>query len=90
VYYEGPICSNVIIMHLGKDTLHANKGPHTIRRHDRMSYVQNIVTNEAGFKPRLKKTGLIAGRKGRPAEVLLPMFCVGQDACLDSVITHPL
>ncbi len=47
--------------------------PHTIHRHDRMSYVQNIITNEANLKSRLEKTGLIAGRKDRPADVLLPM-----------------
>jgi hypothetical protein len=40
-------------------------GPHTIRRHDRISYVQNIVVNEAGLKSRLEKTG----RKDRPADV---------------------
>ncbi len=65
-------------------------GPHTIRRHDRMSYVLNIVTNEAGLKSRLEKIGLITGRKDRPADVLLSMFYAGQDACLDSVITHSL
>jgi hypothetical protein len=43
-----------------------------------------------GLKSRLKKTGLIIGRKDRPVDILLPMFCAGQDACLDSVITHPL
>ncbi len=65
-------------------------GSHTIRRHDRMPYVQNIIANEASFKSRLEKTSLIAGHKDRPADVLLPMFCTGQDACLDSVITHTL
>ncbi len=55
-----------------------------------MPYVQNIIANEAGFKSRLKKTGLIAGCKDRPVDVLLPMFCASQDACLDSVITHSL
>jgi hypothetical protein len=64
--------------------------PHIICPHDRMSYVQNIIANEAGFKSRLEKIGLIAGRKDRPTDVLLPMFCAGQDAYLDSVITHPL
>jgi hypothetical protein len=38
-------------------------GPHTIHRHDHMSYVQNIVANEAGLKSCLEKIGLIAGRK---------------------------
>jgi hypothetical protein len=55
-----------------------------------MSYVQNIIVNEAGLKSRLEKIGLIAGRKDRPADVLLLMFCAGQDTCLDFVITHPL
>ncbi len=55
-----------------------------------MPYVQNIIANEAGFKSRLKKTGLIADRKDRPADVLLLMFCASQDTCLDSMITHPL
>jgi hypothetical protein len=64
-------------------------GPHTICRHDHMPYVQNIITNEAGLKSRLEKTGLIAGRKDPPVDILLPIFCAGQDACLDSVITHP-
>jgi hypothetical protein len=64
--------------------------PHTICRHDRMSYVQNIKANEAGFKSRLEKTSLIAGRKDYPTDVLFPMVCAGQDAYLDSVITHPL
>ncbi|CAK9871789.1 unnamed protein product [Sphagnum jensenii] len=64
--------------------------PHTIRRHDRMSYVQNIIADEVGLKSHLEKTSLIAGRKDRPTDVVLPMFCVGQDACLDSMITHPL
>jgi hypothetical protein len=45
-------------------------GPHTIRRHDRMPFVQNIIANEAGLKSHLEKTGLIAGRKDRPADVL--------------------
>jgi hypothetical protein len=49
-----------------------------------------FIANEAGLKSRLEKTGLIAGRKDRPADVMFPMFCVGQDTCLDSVITHPL
>jgi hypothetical protein len=38
----------------------------------------------------LEKIGLIVGRKDRPIDVLLPMFCTGQDAYLDSMITHPL
>ncbi len=49
--------------------------PHTIRHHDRMPYVQNIIANEAGLKSRLEKTGLIINRKDRPADILLPMFC---------------
>jgi hypothetical protein len=65
-------------------------GLQTIRRHDRMPYVQNIIANEASLKSRLEKTGLIAGRKDRPVDVLLPMFYIGQDAHLDFVITHPL
>ncbi len=65
-------------------------GPHTIRRHDRMLFAQNIIANEAGFKSCLEKTDLIASRKDRPADVLFPMFCAGEDACLDFVITHPL
>jgi hypothetical protein len=39
---------------------------------------------------RLEKTGLITGCKDRLIDVLLPMFCAGQDACLDFVITHLL
>ncbi|CAK9869742.1 unnamed protein product [Sphagnum jensenii] len=64
--------------------------PHTIPRHDRMPYVKNIIANEVGLKSHLKKTGLIVGRKDCPIDILLPMFCVGQDACLNSVITHLL
>jgi hypothetical protein len=64
--------------------------PHTIRCHNLMLYVHNIIANEAGLKSRLEKTGLIIGRKDRLVDVLLPMFCAGQDACLDSVITHLL
>jgi hypothetical protein len=55
-----------------------------------MPYVQNIIANEAGFKSHLEKTSLIIDWKDRPTDVLLPMFCDGQDTCLDSVITHPL
>jgi hypothetical protein len=62
-------------------------GPHTIHRHDRMPYVQNIIANDASFMSRLEKIGLIAGYKDRLADVLLPMFCAGQDAYLDFVIT---
>jgi hypothetical protein len=65
-------------------------GPHTIRCHDRMPYVQNIITDEVGIKSRLEKTSLIVGRKDRPADVLFPMFCAGLDACLDSVMSHLL
>ncbi|CAM6023945.1 unnamed protein product [Sphagnum balticum] len=65
-------------------------GPHTIRHHDCMPYVQNIITNEAGLKSHLEKTDLIAGHKDCPADILLPMFYIGQDAYLDSMITHPL
>jgi hypothetical protein len=65
-------------------------GLHTICRHDRMPYVQNIIANEVGLKSRLEKNGLITGRKDRPADILLPMFCAGQDTCLDSMITHSL
>ncbi len=64
--------------------------PHTICCHDRMPYVQNIIANETGLKSCLEKTGLIVSRKDRPSDVLLPMFCVGQDAYLDFVITHML
>ncbi|CAK9256716.1 unnamed protein product [Sphagnum jensenii] len=64
--------------------------PHTIRRHDRMPYVQNIITNEAGLMFCLEKTDLIASRKDRPADILLLMFYAGQDAWVDSMITHPL
>jgi hypothetical protein len=55
-----------------------------------MQYVQNIIANEAGLKSRFEKTELIVGRKDRPADVVLPMFCAGQDACVNSVISHPL
>jgi hypothetical protein len=55
-----------------------------------MPYVQNFIANEAGLKSRLEKTDLIVGRKDRPADNLFPMFCVGQDTYLDSMITHPL
>jgi hypothetical protein len=65
-------------------------GPHTIRRHNHMSYVQNIIANEASLKSRLKKTGLIAGRKDCHADVLLTMFCTDQDAYMDSVIIESL
>jgi hypothetical protein len=77
----------------GDHAVTCKHGPHTIRRHDRhdrMPYVQNIIANEASLKSRLEKTDLITGRKDRPVDIMLPMFCVGQDACLDSVITHPL
>jgi hypothetical protein len=74
----------------GDHAVTCKHGPHTICHHDRMSYVQNIVANEAGLKSRLEKTSLIVGRKDRPSDILLPMFCAGQDTCLDSVITHPL
>jgi hypothetical protein len=66
------------------------RGPHIICHHDRMPYVQNIIANEASLKSRLEKTSLIAGRKDRPVDVLLLMFCAGQDTCLDFVITHPV
>jgi hypothetical protein len=74
----------------GDHAVTCKHGLHTIRRHDHMPYVQNIIANEAGLKSRLQKTDLIVGRKDHPADILFPMFCAGQDACLDSVITHPL
>ncbi len=74
----------------GDHVVTCKHGPHTIRRHNRMSYVENIIANEASLKSRLEKTGLIVDRKDRLANVLLPMFCTSQDAYLDSVITHPL
>jgi hypothetical protein len=58
----------------GDHAVTCKHGPHTIRRHDCMLYVQNIIANEAGLKSRLEKTGLIAGRKDRPDDVLVPMF----------------
>jgi hypothetical protein len=61
----------------GDHVVTCKHGPHIIRRYDRMSYVKNIIVNEAGLKSRLEKIGLIVGRKDRPADVLLPMFCVG-------------
>jgi hypothetical protein len=74
----------------GDHAVTCKHGPHTIRRHDRMLYVENIIANEAGLKSRLEKTSLIVDRKDHPVDVLLLMFCIGQDAYLDSVITHPL
>jgi hypothetical protein len=74
----------------GDHAVTCKHGPHTIHPHDRMPYVQNIITIEAGLESRLKKTGLITGCKDRPADILLPMFCIGQDAYLDSMITHSL
>jgi hypothetical protein len=74
----------------GDHAVTCKHGPHTIHRHDRMPFVQNIIANEAGLKSCLENTGLITGRKDCPADVLLPMFCAGQDACLEFVITHPL
>ncbi|CAK9872753.1 unnamed protein product [Sphagnum jensenii] len=44
-------------------------GPHTIRHHDRMLYMQNIIANEAGLKSHFEKTSLIADRKDRPIDV---------------------
>jgi hypothetical protein len=52
--------------------------------------MQNIIANEAGLKFCLEKIGLIVGRKDRLVDVLFPIFYVGQVACLDFVITHPL
>jgi hypothetical protein len=74
----------------GDHVMTCKHGPHIIRHHDRMPYVQNIITNEASLKSRFEKIGLIVGRKDRPVDVLLPMFCVGQDTCLDSMITYLL
>ncbi|CAK9276519.1 unnamed protein product [Sphagnum jensenii] len=74
----------------GDHVVTCKHGPHTIRRHDRMLYVKNIIANEAGLKSRLEKTGLIVGCKDHPVDVLLLMFYAGQDTCLDFVITHPL
>jgi hypothetical protein len=85
-----PKCRMHMMDPYGDHTVTCKHGPHIIRCHDRMPYVQNIIANEAGLKSRLEKTGLIAGRKDRPADVMLPTFCAGQDTCLDSVITHPL
>ncbi|CAK9876198.1 unnamed protein product [Sphagnum jensenii] len=65
-------------------------GPHTIHCHDRMSYVQNIIANEAGLKSHLEKIGLIVGRKDCHVDALFPMFCAGQDVYLDFMITHSL
>jgi hypothetical protein len=85
-----PKCRLHVMDSYGNHAVTCKHGLHIIRRHDRMPYVQNIIANEAGLKSCLEKTGLIAGRKDRPADVLVPMFCAGQDTCLDSVITHPL
>ncbi|CAK9231287.1 unnamed protein product [Sphagnum troendelagicum] len=74
----------------GDHAVTCKHGLHTIRRHDRMPYVQNIIANETGLQSRLKKTGLIVGRKDRPVDILLLMYCAGQDACQGSVITHLL
>jgi hypothetical protein len=52
--------------------------------------VQNIIAIEADLKSHLEKIGMIAGRKDRPVDILLPMFYVDQDPYLDSMITHPL
>jgi hypothetical protein len=52
--------------------------------------MENIIANEVGLKSRLEKTGLIVGPKDRPADIVLPMFCACQNACLYFVITHPL
>jgi hypothetical protein len=85
-----PKCRLHVMDPYGDHAVTCKHGLHIIRRHDRMPYVQNIIAIEAGLKSRLEKTGLIAGRKDRPVDVLLPMFWAGQDTCLDSVITHPL
>jgi hypothetical protein len=85
-----PKCHLHVMDPYGDHTVTCKDVPHTIRRHDHMLYVQNIIADEASLKSRLEKIGLIADRKDRPADILLPMFCVGQDACLDFVITHPL
>jgi hypothetical protein len=42
-----------------------------------MSYVQNIIANEASLKSCFEKTGLIVGCKDRPADVLLLIFYTG-------------
>jgi hypothetical protein len=85
-----PKCRLHVMDPYGDHAVTCKHGLHIIRCHDRMPYVQNIIANEASFKSRLEKTSLIVGRKDPPADVLLPMFCAGQDTCLDSVITHPL
>jgi hypothetical protein len=91
IYYpKCRLCRLHVMDPYGDHAVTYKHGPHTICQHDRMPYVQNIIANEVGLKSHLEKTGPIAGRKDRPINVLLPMFCTGQDACLDSVITHPL
>jgi hypothetical protein len=85
-----PKCRLHMMDSYGDHAVTCKHGLHIIRRHDHMPYVQNIIANEASLKSRLEKTGLIADRKDRPVDVLLPMFCADQDTCLDSVITHPL
>jgi hypothetical protein len=69
-----PKCRLHVMDLYGDHVVTCKHGPHTIRRHDHMPYVQNIIANEVGLKSRLEKTGLIAGRKDRLADVLLPMF----------------
>ncbi len=57
--HDGPVCDHVVT---------CRHEPHTIRGHDKMQYVQNIITNEAGLKSHLEKTGLIVSSKDRPVD----------------------
>jgi hypothetical protein len=72
-----PKCRLHVMDSYGDHAVTCKHGLHTIRHHDRMPYVQNIIANEVGLKSRLEKTSLIVDRKDRPADVLLAVFCTG-------------
>jgi len=77
----------------GDHALNCCKNGHWIRRHHAILKQLMRDCQSAGLQPQWEKAGILGDVDGtacRPADILLPDWSRGKDACLDIAITNPL
>lgn len=74
----------------GDHSMNCQHGRGKVVRHNTVRDIIADRAKAANLSPRTEVEGLIAGNRGRPADILIPSFPVGRDTIIDVTVVNPL
>ena len=92
VYETDSHCNhcNSILPREGNHAMECLGGSDRIGRHNAIRDILEGAGKEAGLGPVKEKVGVFANNQQKPADIYLPGFFLGQDACVDVTVRSPL